>query len=39
MVKRAGYPSIALDGDTGFVATKVAELESTIKAMAKRDQR
>ncbi len=32
-----GYPSLASAGDTGYVATKVAELETTITAMVKAD--
>ena len=31
MIERAGYPSIATEVDTGLLATKVAELETTIK--------
>jgi hypothetical protein len=34
MIERAGYPSIAASLDTELVATKVRELESTIKSMA-----
>ena len=39
MIERAGYPSIASAVDTDLVATKVAELETTIKSMAKADPR
>ncbi len=39
MIERAGYPSIASAVDTSLVATKVGELETTIKAMAKTDPR
>ncbi len=31
MIERAGYPSIVAEVDTGLLATKVAELETTIK--------
>ncbi len=31
MIERAGYPSIAAEVDTGLLATKVAELETTIQ--------
>ena len=39
MIERAGYPSIAASLDIGLVDTKVAEVETTIKAMAKADPR
>lgn len=39
MIERAGYPSIASAVDTDLVATKVAEVETTIKSMAKADPR
>ncbi len=39
MIERAGYPVIAAGVDAGLVATKVAEVETTIKAMSKADPR
>ena len=39
MIERAGYPSIAAGLDIGLVGTKIAEVEATIKAMAKADPR
>ena len=38
MIERAGYPTVAAALDANLVATKVAELQTTIKTMAKADQ-
>ena len=37
MIERAGYPSIAAAVDTDLLAAKVAEVETTLEAMAKTD--
>ena len=39
MIERAGYPTAAATLDADLVATKVAEVETFTKAMAKADQR
>ncbi len=38
MIEGAGYPNVAAALDANLVATKVAELETTIKTMAKAAQ-